>query len=38
MVAVTRPSRAAGQYCWRKLPAITLPTAMPPAISTEPIG
>ena len=30
MLAVTRPSRAGGQYCCRKLPMITLPTTRPP--------
>jgi hypothetical protein len=35
MLAVTRPSSGGGQYCCRKLPVITLPAAMPPAISPE---
>jgi hypothetical protein len=37
MLAAARPSIPGGQYSCRKLPAITLPTAMPPAISTEPV-
>jgi nucleoside-diphosphate-sugar epimerase len=37
MLAVTRPSMEGGQYCCRKLPAITLLTTMPPATIAEPV-